>query len=167
MTPFSAGTAVSDCGEKTAPSTSSCQPLPFQEGPNRLLAMCRLCWVLHRQVELPWSMEHPHHSTPLLWHEAPVTPSRKLPPLQPVNPFLNQQHPQRVYPLPNPHLLRDHLYEQHTVPNLLMRPSHLSISLRHRPRALHAPTTQLVGPGRAAVFCGPESYWLWCASPWW
>src|SRR2546430_16346549 len=98
MMPFSAGTAVSDCGEKTVPSTSSCQPLHFQEGPNRLLARCRLSRGLHKQVELPWSTEPLQPSTPLLWHPAPATPSRRLPPLQLVNLCLNQQHPQPMYP---------------------------------------------------------------------
>ncbi len=62
MMPFSAGTAVGDCGEKTAPPTSSCQPLHFQEGPNRLLSphgprnpfsiRCPFCGTQHRSLPL-------------------------------------------------------------------------------------------------------------------
>src|SRR5437763_12966022 len=113
MMPFSAGIAVGDCREKKTQSISSCQPHHFPRGPNRLLAMCRQSRAFHKQVELPWFTEHPQHSTPLLWHPALVTPSRRLPPLQLVNPCLKEQHPQPMYPLPNPHLLRDHMCEQH------------------------------------------------------
>src|SRR5437660_10551584 len=118
MMPFSAGIAVGDCREKKTQSISSCQPHRFPQGPNRLLERCRQSRAFHKQVELPWSTERPQHSTPLLWHPEPVTLSRKLPPLQLVNPCLNQQRPQPMYPLPNPHLLLNHLSGRHTVPNL-------------------------------------------------